>query len=282
MEIKLAITLRILAGASYLDLVWYGVQVDSVHPIFLFTLRLLDKILPNEEIFNFDPAQANFAEEVNKMASEWSSIRKRGHDCFKGTVMTGDGLVVSITAPTESDRRGLDLAAFRNRKDCYAINVQAFCDAYCRFRYFEVSWPGSTDDITAYKQTDLYRWFTQKLIYECFHMVLDEAYGSIIGGNQHFTKSQLRSASGKSALMYQQMKTFHNFLSSQRITIERASLGIVRPCKWGILWRPLEFDLDTNTLILTVCAKLHNVAINRWIKCGVKADLFAEAEANYI
>jgi len=45
MELKLAITLRILAGASYLDLIWYGVQVDSVHTIFLFTLKLLDQIL---------------------------------------------------------------------------------------------------------------------------------------------------------------------------------------------------------------------------------------------
>lgn len=77
MEIKLAITLRILAGASYLDLIWYGVQVDSVHPIFLFTLNLLDQVLPNSEIFNFDPAQEGFGEEMDKMASGWSSIMTR-------------------------------------------------------------------------------------------------------------------------------------------------------------------------------------------------------------
>lgn len=283
MELKLAITLRILAGASYLDLIWYGVQVDSVHTIFLFTLKLLDQILPNSEIFNFDPAQDNFVEEIGKMASEWSSImlRKKGFDCFKGTVLAGDGLVVPINAPTEKDRNGLDLSAFRNRKGCFAINVQAFCDGYCRFRYFEVSWPGSTNDITAYKQTNLYKWFVRKLIPECWHMVLDEAYGSI-GGNQHltpFTKHQLRNARETSEEKYEQMKAFNNFLSSQRITIERAFGLYIR--KWGILWKPLEYDLVTNTLIVIVCAKLHNVSINHWFKHGYKADQIAESEANY-
>jgi hypothetical protein len=59
------------------------------------------------------------------------------------------------------------------------------------------------------------------------------------------------------------MKAFNNFLSSQRITIERAFGIYIR--KWGILWKPLEHDIATNTLIVTVCAKLHNVAINYWI-----------------
>lgn len=118
MEIKLAITLRILAGASYLDLIWYGVQLDSVHPIFLFTLKLLDEVLPNKEIFNFDPTDDEaFGNQINQIASEWSSImvRKKGFDLFKGTILAGDGLVVPIVAPTEDDRNGLDLGAFRNR-----------------------------------------------------------------------------------------------------------------------------------------------------------------------
>lgn len=144
-----------------------------------------------------------------------------------------------------------------------------------------MSWPGSTNDITAYKQTNLYRWFTSRLVPECYHMVLDEAYGSI-GENQHltsFTKHQLRKARELSEEKYQQMKAFNKFLSSQRITIERAFGMYIR--KWGILWKPLEFDLETNTLVVEVCAKIHNIAIEYWIEHGLKADQISEADANF-
>ena len=53
MELKLAITLRLLAGASYLDMLWYQVGLTSVHQIFISTLYLLDKALPEQEMFNF-------------------------------------------------------------------------------------------------------------------------------------------------------------------------------------------------------------------------------------
>ena len=42
LEIKLCITLRMLAGASYLDMIWYGVSVNSVDRIFLSLGCLLE------------------------------------------------------------------------------------------------------------------------------------------------------------------------------------------------------------------------------------------------
>lgn len=141
-------------------------------------------------------------------------------------------------------------------------------DAFTRFRYFEVSWPGATGDITAYRQTLLYQWFVNGRIDPKYHMVLDEAYGSI-GGDQHitpFTKAQLRKARATNFDQYLKMRAFNNILSSERITIERA-FGIMTR-KWGILWRPLEYGLQMNTLILKTCAKLHNFCINSWMKHG--------------
>ena len=35
--------------------------------------------------------------------------------------------------------------------------------------------------------------------------------------------------------------------------------------KFGILWKPLEYSLSANCLILKVCAKLHNLSITDWI-----------------
>jgi hypothetical protein len=88
------------------------------------------------------------------------------------------------------------------------------------------------------------------LLDDCFHMMLDEAYGSI-GGNQHlipFSKHQLIKARNESLSKYRKMKAFNNILSSQRITIERAFGIFMR--KWGIMWRPLEHALCTNSLII--------------------------------
>ena len=142
--------------------------------------------------------------------------------------------------------------------------------------------PVCMNDITAYKQTDLYKWFLSKAIPECYHSVLDEAYGSI-GGDQHltpFTRHQLRAARKISQKRYEQMKSFNNFLSSQRITIKGAFGMFVR--KWGILWRPLEHSVGINTKIVMVCAKLHNVSITAWKLKGKRSEEIAEMESKYL
>ena len=286
-ELKLAITLRLLAGASHLDMIWYGVQSSTVSAIFNFILPLIDIAYSDQEIFDFNPENSSkvaFNSTLHKLSNEWSSIMiaRKGHDLCKGTILAGDGIVIPIAAPTENDRLGLPLANFRNRKGCYAVNAQGFCDAWCRFRYFEVSWPGSTNDITSYRQTKLYSWFQDHLIDDCFHMMLDEAYGSI-GGNQHlspFTKHQLLKARSESNLKYCKMKAFNNILSSQRITIERAFGIFMR--KWGIMWRPLEHSLGTNLLIIKVCSKLHNVSLNYWMQAGKRADEIESIERTFV
>ena len=201
-----------------------------------------------------------------------------------GTILAGDGYVASINAPTKKDLDGLDLTCFRNRKGVYALIVQAFCDAYCRFRYFEVAWPGCTCDITAYRQTELFRKFEDGKIPSQYHMVLDEAYSGI-GGSQHltpFSRAQLRGHYDNGRIQeYEKMKCFNYQLSGQRITIER-SFGIFVK-KWGILWKPLGHSLSANSKILKVCAKLHNFSLNSFIKrlglsesSGIAAAIIAD------
>lgn len=264
-EIKLCITLRMLAGASYLDMIWYGISSTYVHVVFLEMLKLLNTSLTNDETFDMDYS----ADSLNNLALEWSAImlKKKNYDLLKGTILAGDGLVVAINCPTEKDRNiseVLDTSNYFNRKGCFGIIVQAFCDAYGIFRVFEVRWPGSTNDITAYKQTELYQKYCDGKIPDGYHFVLDEAYSSINGPSHltPFSKSQLRKAYRKSEDEYLKLKAFNFILSSQRITIERAFGMLVR--KWGILWRPLEHSLQTNILITFVCAKLHNYCLRSW------------------
>jgi hypothetical protein len=184
LEIKLAIFLRMCAGASWLDMIWYGVSLSSVHDIFNFMLVLVNEALPDKEVFNLPETTI----ELNRTANEWSElmVKSKCHDMFRGTILAGDGLVIPISCPTEEEllRAGLSHFHFRNRKGCFAIIVCAFCDAYGIIRWMSVDWPGSTPDIVAYKQTALYKKFTLGEIPNGFHMVLDEAYSSI-GGDQH-------------------------------------------------------------------------------------------------
>jgi len=68
----------------------------------------------------------------------------------------------------------------------------------------------STNDITAYKQTNLYRMFTNGMLPSKYHVVLDEAYGGI-GGDLHltpFTRSQLLKARLEYKTKYGKMKSF--------------------------------------------------------------------------
>ena len=153
-------------------------------------------------------------------------------------------------------------------KLCVTLRLLAGA-SHCDMIWFGVQ-TGSVHN-TAYQQTNLYRMFTKAMIPTKYHMVLDEAYGGI-GGEFHltpFTRSQLRKARRESVTKYKKMKSFNHFLSSQRITIERCFGMFVR--KFGILWKTLDYSLSTNTLILQVCAKLHNLCINHWMKAGDRA-----------
>jgi hypothetical protein len=190
LQIKLCITLRMLAGASYLDMIWYGVDLGYVETIFIKCLHLIEDALPDDFIFN-----CNADTKFDEMANEWTQImtKRKGFSLMRGTILAGDGLVVKIRDPTVEDRKGLEVAAFRNRKGYFGVIVQAFCDAFCMIRYFEVAWPGATPDITCYKQTLLRRMWRDGIIPSCYHMVLDEAYSSV-GGDNHltpFSKAQL-------------------------------------------------------------------------------------------
>ena len=75
------------------------------------------------------------------------------------------------------------------------------------------------------------------------------------------------------------MKCFNVFLSGKRVTVERMFGIFLR--KWGIFWRPLEHSMKTNTLIFTVCAKLHKVCINHWMSKGKRAEEIQEIEKQF-
>lgn len=258
----LMITLRIFAGASYLDMIHYHVHVDSVHNIVWRTTKMLNKQLKNIKV-------AANEDDMKEIARAWSEqqYRRWGAHLSSGTLYAGDGFAVEISQPSAKELRGRSLGSFRNRKGFWALIVQAFCDVNTRFSVFDCKWPGGVNDIIAYSMTTIYSLATSNHFPEWCTFVLDEAYSPC--GGMHltpFSVHQLRRAKSTNTILYYKMLAFNNVLSSQRITIERAFGILVR--RWGILWRPILFALHRVATIVKVCAKLHNVCVDRWVQRG--------------
>mmetsp|Transcript_17250 Transcript_17250/g.38846 ORF Transcript_17250/g.38846 Transcript_17250/m.38846 type:complete len:496 (+) Transcript_17250:167-1654(+) len=261
-RLQLMIMLRMLAGASYLDLVHYHVHANSVHTIMWKACRAVDRRLDNIKI-------AETEAEMVVIAKQWADLqfKRWGVHLTVGTLYAGDGLAVEIEQPSVAELRGRPISVFRNRKGFWGLIIQGFCDAYTRFAVFDVKWPGGTNDIVAYPMTELYRKATSGHFPAWCTFVLDEAYSSC--GGMHLTPfsiHQLRRAKAQDRALYFKMIAFCNVLSSQRITIERAFGILVR--RWGILWRMIEFSLSRVPTIVRVCAKLHNLCVDRWLLQG--------------
>jgi len=199
------------------------------------------------------------------------SIRKFGEDIIPELFLTGDGLVIKIQAPTKKNltELGLPLSNFRNRKNCFGLIVSGFCDAYTRIRVWECKWPGSTNDIVAYKTSNLYNLVVTQKIYDDYdlHFNLDEAYSSI-NDDKHLTPysgHQLAAARvlPNGELEANKMLCYNNRHSGQRITIERCFGQYHR--RFGIFWRPLAYKVNICILITFVCAKLHNLCVDAWL-----------------
>ena len=142
-------------------MIWYGVQSSTVFHILQQGVALINRVLPDSEIFNFNPKNANFLEECARMSAEWSSIQMGKKGCnpskgsdkrtifhhvlcfflnlcpffFIGTLLAADGFVATKTSPTAKDlaESGLEQGAFRNRKSCWALICQAFCGKFITF-----------------------------------------------------------------------------------------------------------------------------------------------------
>jgi len=69
LELRLYITLQILSGASYLDMIWYGVEIRSVPGLFWRTICNIDDALDN---IRFPTDE----EGIRQVVANWAAKRK--------------------------------------------------------------------------------------------------------------------------------------------------------------------------------------------------------------
>jgi hypothetical protein len=262
-RLALMITLRILAGASYLDMIHYHVHVDSVHKLVWRVVHALHQHLDNINL----PQNET---EMQILAARWDQLQmaRWGSVLTPGTILAGDGLAVAIEQPTATELHGRRLDAFHNRKGFWAVLCLAFCNADCRFAVFDVRWPGGVNDIIAYPTTDIFHKTQTGYFPDWCSLVLDQAFSSC--GGIHMTPHtvhQLRRAKEQLGLQYMLRLCAYDYVqSSQRISIERSFGMLVR--RFGILWRPMACSLRRIPTIVRTCAMLHNMAVDRWIRKG--------------
>ena len=122
-EIKVAITLRMLAGASYLDMyLWMNINVDYIH-------ILVQKVM--REWFCHDAVMCiDFYKTVLQNKKNLDNIKEdfatKSGDVLDGCIGALDGWLVRITCPRINEVK--NPGKYFSRKGFYAINVQAIVD----------------------------------------------------------------------------------------------------------------------------------------------------------
>jgi len=285
LELRLYITLRILSGASYLDMIWYGVEIRSVPALFWQTICDMDDALDN---IRFPTDEQG----IRQVVDNWSAKRKDRHGFATnmGTALAVDGFVIEIVKPDAKDLNGQEVSCYRNRKGVWGLISQVACDANAKIRFVQTDWPGATNDVTCFRETALFNLLKNDQLSHWMHIVGDEAYSQLsaeCGGRilTPYGQHQLNSAKAKDwqnlqdwkdrvALDpnlslekpvedYWKMRAFNHELSSERITIERVLGMVVRRC--GMIWRPIEYHFTKVPTIFRVVCKIHNLCLDRWM-----------------
>jgi hypothetical protein len=126
-------TLRILSGALYLDLIWYGCEINSIPLMFWKTICLIDAALDNIKL---DKSRMSVAHMVNS----WAVMRQmcRGFPSNFGMLLALDGFVLAIKKPTTKSLGEKDVAPYFNRKGYYALIAQVGVDSGARLVFTAV------------------------------------------------------------------------------------------------------------------------------------------------
>jgi hypothetical protein len=241
---KLYITLRWLAGGSYIDLIFaWGISksafysadesgvvwpvIEAINAVFVIGLPVHDRI------------------ELMRMADEFSQFSKGE---MWGCVTAIDGWVARTRQPFSWEVQ--DVKAYYNRHGFFGLVVLAGCDARCRFTMFSCKNTGSTNDVIAWELSQLSTAIGEGLLPEEFYLIGDEAFIN--------TDQFLVPYSGRGIGVWKDSFNFH--LSVMRQCIERSFAYLVN--RWGILWRPIKCSFWRWSLLLTVLAKLHNFCVD--------------------
>jgi DDE superfamily endonuclease len=238
-EIKVALSLRMLAGGSYLDIVvLFGIKTTHIYNIFH---QFISWVL---KTFRFPLVPWLREGNWNQLEQLANLFAEKSNGVFYGTFSSLDGIAIRVSSPRMSEVPGP--GNYYCRKGFYALNVQAICDKRKRFLWCYPTNKGSTHDSAAFANSKLYDLLMELsniLKEKGLFIAGDTAYGLTSFLQVPFDSSELRND-------VDGMRDSYNYhLSSCRIYIECAFGEMVM--RWGILWRTILFSLKKSGGIST-------------------------------
>ena len=268
-EIKVAITLRLLAGASYLDVsqifdVSYSTCYDILH-------KVTEEWFCNDCVAEYKlEKNLDDPKKLYKILEIFTS-KGRSNGIFGGIIGALDGWLVKIKSPSWVNDGVKNSGTYFSRKGFFALNVQVIVDREKRILWRSISSKGSEHDSAAFKDSELYARLerlvgemsdTTPLNYNGIQLYLigDSAYALRPFLLCPYDKAEPGSAED----------VFNFMLSSNRIFVECAFGEI--DARFGIFWRPLQFDLCRHRFIIDACLRLHNFIVDYRIQATDNED----------
>jgi len=248
-EIKLALTLRMLAGGSYLDLsLLYEVGCTYAYDIFH---DVIANWICDDRLVHINCAEyLNNEERMRNVAREFA-VGSGG--ILAGCIGALDGWLVKILKPNK-DKDGVDnVGGYWSRKGFFAVNVQVIVDKKKMVLFRSIKCRGAEHDSTAFKASSLYDVLISKanwLMNNGLYFIGDSAYAL-----RSFILTPYDNANHASS---EDDFNFHH--SSARIYVECAFGEIDQ--RWGIFWKPLKFSLKHNVAVIDAALRLHNFIVD--------------------
>mmetsp|Transcript_24903 Transcript_24903/g.38381 ORF Transcript_24903/g.38381 Transcript_24903/m.38381 type:complete len:402 (+) Transcript_24903:78-1283(+) len=250
-EMKVAIAIRMLSGASYLDLVpLFTVMTSHVFQIFEDVVQWI--------LRTFEFPLVRWLRERNWKALETlaADFAEKTAGVYYGPFGALDGLALRIKSPSGVP----DPGNYWCRKGFYALNVQAICDRRKRFLWCNPSHKGSTHDSQAFDSSKLYELLTEmadELEQRGLFIVADSAYALSPFMQVPYDANEIKGKDPENS------KDAYNFyLSSCRIHIECAFGELVG--RFGFFWRTMKFNSLLKTSNVIKCTMLlQNFIIER-------------------
>ena len=272
-ELRLSMLLRFLAGGSYLDVSDMHLGAGAEGGFYAFINDTMDKVLEVESfLFDGCPGNKDFDYVANlkhllkdgRLLGEVMSgfnTAKFGEHCpgehIPGGIGAMDGWAAKIRCPSFTVDNVTNQNVYFNRKDFYALAVQAICDSRLVFLHCNPTAAGAVHDSQAWKQGPLARAFralkleTDGVAINGQRAILfvDDAYGC----------DEIKICRVPGRKLPCAPDAFNFLHSILRSTIERA-FGVLMS-RWGILLRPLKCSLARARKTIQCCMLLHNICI---------------------
>lgn len=247
----LQMTISWLAGGSYHSIrVLAGVSTPAFYTIVVDVMKAICDHPKFQIVAPIYDARA-----IEAVASSFAEISS--NNILTGCVGCIDGWLCTIRAPSAKEVPDVS-AFFSGHYLTYGINVQAMCDASCRFTGYSFNSPGKVSDSVALKKWRICTDF-EKLPFG-YYIIGDNAYILAPSMLVPFTKPEIKSP---------EHSAYNFYLSQLRIRIEMAFGLLVN--KWRIFQRALVVDYVHTGLVIKTCMKLHNYCIDDRLGATVSA-----------